>query len=262
MSRPPPLPRRPRQASPAAAQREGRGEQRVSQRRGGPRWGGRRWRRRWRGRRRSRSGGERVAVSKTPARAVRSPFRLTCLRTAPTGGEEGGEPAGALCRGRRALVVCARSPRAGGRQVTEASGERARGQCVCRDSQIAKSNKKTVTRPRRQQTLQWSASARRAPQVVLRFEKPPAFLSHRLVQLRLDRERFLVTDGSARLLAGSAITVDGRQDDQRCAARRQTTTLAPARRGFLAARQMVSGRRWRHGRDELRGRHVAMRPSY
>ena len=41
--------------------------------------------------------------------------------------------------------------------------------------------------PRRQQTLQWSASARRAPQVVLRFEKPPAFLSHRLVQLRLDR---------------------------------------------------------------------------
>ena len=148
---------------------------------------GRRWRRRWRGRRRSRSGGERVAVSKTPARAVRSPFRLTCLRTAPTGGEEGGEPAGALCRGRRALVVCARSPRAGGRQVTEASGERARGQCVCRDSQIAKSNKKTVTRPRRQQTLQWSASARRAPQVVLRFEKPPAFLSHRLVQLRLDR---------------------------------------------------------------------------
>ena len=148
---------------------------------------GRRWRRRWRGRRRSRSGGERGAVSKTPARAVRSPFRLTCLRTAPTGGEEGGEPAGALCRGRRALVVCARSPRAGGRQVTEASGERARGQCVCRDSQIAKSNKKTVTRLRRQQTLQWSASARRAPQVVLRFEKPPAFLSHRLVQLRLDR---------------------------------------------------------------------------
>ena len=92
-----------------------------------------------------------------------------------------------MCRGRRALVVCARSPRAGGRQVTEASGERARGQCVCRDSQIAKSNKKTVTRRRRQQTLQWSASARRAPQVVLRFEKPPAFLSHRLVQLRLDR---------------------------------------------------------------------------
>ena len=66
---------------------------------------GRRWRRRWRGRRRSRSGGERVAASKTPARAVRSPFCLTCLRTAPTGGEEGGEPAGA---------VCARSPRAGG----------------------------------------------------------------------------------------------------------------------------------------------------
>ena len=32
------------------------------------------------------------------------------LRTAPTGGEEGGEPAG---------TVCARSPRAGGRQLTE-----------------------------------------------------------------------------------------------------------------------------------------------
>ena len=44
-----------------------------------------------------------------------------------------------------------------------------------------------IVSPRRQQTLQWSASARRAPQVVLRFEKPPAFLSHRLVQLRLDR---------------------------------------------------------------------------
>ena len=70
---------------------------------------------------------DRVGITfSTPARAVRSPFRLTCLRTAPTGGEEGGEPAGAVCRGRRALVVCARSPRAGGRQVTEASGERAR----------------------------------------------------------------------------------------------------------------------------------------
>ena len=89
-------------------------------------------------------------------------------------------------RGRRALVVCARSPRAGGRQVTEASGERARSTLASvRDSQIAKSNKKNITVSR--QPLQWSASARRAPQVVLRFEKPPAFLSHRLVQLRLDR---------------------------------------------------------------------------
>ena len=89
-------------------------------------------------------------------------------------------------RGRRALVVCARSPRAGGRQVTEASGERARSTLASvRDSQIAKSNKKNSTVSR--QPLQWSASARRAPQVVLRFEKPPAFLSHRLVQLRLDR---------------------------------------------------------------------------
>ena len=130
-----------------------------------------------------------MAASKTPARlVVRSPFCLTCLRTAPTGGEEGGEPAGA---------VCARSPRAGGVRAVAARwwaighrGERGAseehtGQCAVRDSQIAKSNKKT--KYGRQQTLQWSASARRAPQVVLRFEKPPAFLSHRLVQLRLDR---------------------------------------------------------------------------
>ena len=147
------------------------------------------WRRRWRGRRRSRSGGERVAASKTPARDVRSPFRLTCLRTAPTGGEEGGEPAGAVCavaarwwcaRGRRALV--------GDRSPRRAGSERGAHWPVCavRDSQIAKSNKKNAT-PRLSQLLQWSASARRAPQVVLRFEKPPAFLSHRLVQLRLDR---------------------------------------------------------------------------
>ena len=47
------------------------------------------------------------------------------VQTAPTGGEEGGA-GGRGVRGRRALVVCARSPRAGGRQVTEASGERAR----------------------------------------------------------------------------------------------------------------------------------------
>ena len=93
-------------------------------------------------------------------------------------------------RGRRALVVCARSPRAGGRQVTEASGERARSTlasvCCARLSNRQVKQEKQLG-PRRQQTLQWSASARRAPQVVLRFEKPPAFLSHRLVQLRLDR---------------------------------------------------------------------------
>ena len=57
----------------------------------------------------------------TPARAVRSPFCLTCLRTAPTGGEEGGEPAG---------TVCARSPRAGGRQLTE-RGARSRSESGC-----------------------------------------------------------------------------------------------------------------------------------
>ena len=48
--------------------------------------------------------------------------RLTCLRTAPTGGEEGGEPAGAVCavaarwwcaRGRRALVGDSSPSRAG-----------------------------------------------------------------------------------------------------------------------------------------------------
>ena len=80
-----------------------------------------------------------------PARAVRSPFCLTCLRTAPTGGEEGGEPAGA---------VCARSPRAGGVRAVAArwwatahraergASEEHTGQCAVRDSQIAKSNKK------------------------------------------------------------------------------------------------------------------------
>ena len=68
-----------------------------------------------------RVGSKKITFS-TPARAVRSPFRLTCLRTAPTGGEEGGEPAGAVCavaarwwcaRGRRALVGD-RSPRRAG----------------------------------------------------------------------------------------------------------------------------------------------------
>ena len=93
---------------------------------------------------------------------------------------------------------CARSPRAGGVRAVAARwwatghrGERGAseehtGQCV-RTLKSPSQTRKTLARPRRQQTLQWSASARRAPQVVLRFEKPPAFLSHRLVQLRLDR---------------------------------------------------------------------------
>ena len=100
---------------------------------------------------RGRSPVDRVGSSKitfsTPARAVRSPFRLTCLRTAPTGGEEGGEPAGAVCavaarwwcaRGRRALV--------GDRSPRRAGSERGAHWPVCavRDSQIAKSNKRTV----------------------------------------------------------------------------------------------------------------------
>ena len=123
---------------------------------------------------------------------MRSPFRLTCLRTAPTGGEEGGEPAGAVCavaarwwcaRGRRALVGDSSPSRAG-----SGASEEHTGQCAVRDSQISQvKQEKQDLSPRRQQTLQWSASARRAPQVVLLFEKPPAFLSHRLVQLRLDR---------------------------------------------------------------------------
>ena len=96
-----------------------------------------------------------------------------------------------------ALVVCARSPRAGGRQLTEPRGERARSTLESKLASVLDATLKSLSQtrkteavlvsPRRQQTLQWSASARRAPQVVLRFEKPPAFLSHRLVQLRLDR---------------------------------------------------------------------------
>ena len=94
-----------------------------------------------------RVGSKKITFS-TPARAVRSPFRLTCLRTAPTGGEEVGEPAGA---------VCARSPRAGGVRAVAArwwatahraergASEEHTGQCAVRDSQIAKSNKKNRT---------------------------------------------------------------------------------------------------------------------
>ena len=86
-------------------------------------------------------------------------------------------------RGRRALV--------GDRSPRRAGSERGAHWPVCarlsnRQVKQEKQNAVLVS-PRRQQTLQWSASARRAPQVVLRFEKPPAFLSHRLVQLRLDR---------------------------------------------------------------------------
>jgi len=180
---------------------------------------GRRWRRRWRGRRRSRSGGERVAASKTPARAVRSPFCLTC-------------------------------------RAERGASEEHTGQCAVRDSQIAKSNKKNRMRvlvDNKPCSGRHQRAGRRRSCCASKSRRPSSGIVSSSCAL---------TDGSARLLAGSAITVDGRQEDQRCAARRQTTTLAPARRGFLAARQMVSGRRWRHGRDELRGRHVAMRPSY
>ena len=90
---------------------------------------------------------------------------------------------------------CARSPRAGGVRAVAARwwatghrGERGAseehtGHCVLCALKSPSQTRKTC----RTTTLQWSASARRAPQVVLRFEKPPAFLSHRLVQLRLDR---------------------------------------------------------------------------
>ena len=211
---------------------------------------------------------DRVGSSKitfsTPARAVRSPFRLTCLRTAPTGGEEGGEPAGAVCRGRRGVP---RSPRAGGVRAVAARwwatghrGERGAseehtGQCVlC-------ATLKSPSQTRKTRALGCHSSCSGLHQRAGRRRSCCASKSRR-PSSRIVSSSCALTDGSARLLAGSAITVDGRQEDQRCAARRQTTTLAPARRGFLAARQMVSGRRWRHGRDELRGRHVAMRPSY
>ena len=162
---------------------------------------------------------------------------------------------------------CARSPRAGGVRAVAARwwatghrGERGAseehtGQCV--------------------RTLKSPSQTRKTETLVLVDNKPCSGRHQRAGRRRsccasksrrpssrIVSSSCALTDGSARLLAGSAITVDGRQEDQRCAARRQTTTLAPARRGFLAARQMVSGRRWRHGRDELRGRHVAMRPSY
>ena len=81
-------------------------------------------------------------------------------------------------RGRRALVGDRSPRRAGSERGAQASV------CATLKSPVKQENR---IRTRRQQTLQWSASARRAPQVVLRFEKPPAFLSHRLVQLRLDR---------------------------------------------------------------------------
>ena len=186
----------------------------------------------------------------TPARAVRSPFRLTCLRTAPTGGEEGGVP-----RSPRCAAVAARWWATGHRGERGASEEHT-GQCAVRDSQIAKSNKKNRSRvlvDNKPCSGRHQRAGRRRSCCASKSRRPSS---------RIVSSSCALTDGSARLLAGSAITVDGRQEDQRCAARRQTTTLAPARRGFLAARQMVSGRRWRHGRDELRGRHVAMRPSY
>ena len=166
---------------------------------------------------------------------------------------------------------CARSPRAGGVRAVAARwwatghrGERGAseehtGQCAVRDSQIAKSNKKNRSSSCESSSTTNPCSGRH--QRAGRRRSCCASKSRR-PSSRIVSSSCALTDGSARLLAGSAITVDGRQEDQRCAARRQTTTLAPARRGFLAARQMVSGRRWRHGRDELRGRHVAMRPSY
>ena len=162
-----------------------------------------------------------------------------------------------MCRGRRALVVCVRSPRAGGRQVTEASGERARSTlasvCALSNRQVKQEKHLRVLVDNKPCSGRHQRAGRRRSCCASKSRRPSS---------RIVSSSCALTDGSARLLAGSAITVDGRQEDQRCAARRQTTTLAPARRGFLAARQMVSGRRWRHGRDELRGRHVAMRPSY
>ena len=163
---------------------------------------------------------------------------------------------------------CARSPRAGGVRAVAARwwatghrGERGAseehtGQCVL----YATSNRR-VKQEKQMLVLVDNKACSGRHQRAGRRRSCCASKSRR-PSSRIVSSSCALTDGSARLLAGSAITVDGRQEDQRCAARRQTTTLAPARRGFLAARQMVSGRRWRHGRDELRGRHVAMRPSY
>ena len=164
---------------------------------------------------------------------------------------------------------CARSPRAGGVRAVAARwwatghrGERGAseehtGQCVlCATLKSPSQNKKNIARvlvDNKPCSGRHQRAGRRRSCCASKSRRPSS---------RIVSSSCALTDGSARLLAGSAITVDGRQEDQRCAARRQTTTLAPARRGFLAARQMVSGRRWRHGRDELRGRHVAMRPSY
>ena len=136
--------------------------------------------------------------------------------------------------------------------------QESRSESGCPVPQIAKSNKKNRTGvlvDNKPCSGRHQRAGRRRSCCASKSRRPSS---------RIVSSSCALTDGSARLLAGSAITdtVDGRQEDQRCAARRQTTTLAPARRGFLAARQMVSGRRWRHGRDELRGRHVAMRPSY
>ena len=92
-----------------------------------------------------------------------------------------------------------RSPRAGGVRAVAARwwatghrGERGASEetlasVLCATLKSPSQTRKTNRSARRQQTLQWSASARRAPQVVLLFKKPQAFLSHRLVQLRLDR---------------------------------------------------------------------------
>ncbi len=158
---------------------------------------------------------------------------------------------------------CARSPRAGGVRAVAArwwaTGHRGeRGASEEHTGQCARLSNRQV-KQEKQQTVDNPCSGRH--QRAGRRRSCCASKSRR-PSSRIVSSSCALTDGSARLLAGSAITVDGRQEDQRCAARRQTTTLAPARRGFLAARQMVSGRRWRHGRDELRGRHVAMRPSY
>ena len=161
---------------------------------------------------------------------------------------------------------CARSPRAGGVRAVAARwwatghrGERGASEehwpvCLCATLKSPSQTRKQILSA---DNKPWSGRHQRAGR-----RRSCCASKSRRPSSRIVSSSCALTDGSARLLAGSAITVDGRQEDQRCAARRQTTTLAPARRGFLAARQMVSGRRWRHGRDELRGRHVAMRPSY
>ena len=131
-----------------------------------------------------RVGSKKITFS-TPARAVRSPFRLTCLRTAPTGGEEGGEPAGALCRGRRALVGD-RSPRRAGSE---------RGASVCAATLKSRSQTRKQLRvgvDNKPCSGRHQRAGRRRSCCASKSRRPSS---------RIVSSSCALTDGSARLLA-------------------------------------------------------------